>query len=752
MEDKNINIKVTVETNQAVKNLDKLKKSADKAEGSVKKVNKAGKDTDKSISVAKDVGEAWEQAFDNITEALGSTGESLKKVFAAVKSAIPVVKALNNTAVSGLKKVKAAIISSGVGILILALGEIAAHWQDITKWLGIGKKAQEEYNRTVEAANNDIEELGVLEERNRAKLAAQGATEKELAQFDIEASQRKLDKIQEIIQETAKDHKLKRKYKKEQIQSLTDEWNAENHNLWLLKEKLKTVKEVGEINEENARKAEEEERLRQEQEAAEQARLERLQQLKSDLQSASTNASDTLKELAEHEKTGLLKSTGGFFTNLLDPKTATKSTDEVVAYIEKAYKELNEKLGTDLKITLGLYEGLLEGDKFSFNLKLEEENADRERLFAEGQISLEENLQRELEIKKKAFENERELLLKKKEFLEKHGTGQELEKVNSDLKILEDKLATYIANQNARIAKAAADAQAKAEEEIAAEIEAQQEAEEKVRESKRRELESKYLAKDRALKDKEFDTSFRRGLFKRSREYEQNQLAQIENQKEYYQQLLDIETDPETKASILESLEDLETQKTQIERQGIEERKQLRLEEIQSYADAANSIADIFGTVAQLEEERIQRQLDAGDIGIEAAKSQFETVKQWQYAQTWINTIAGMTAALTSPILNSTPGGWVAASAQAASLLATGIAQTIKIKNTDFNGGGVSSGGSGITASPSVTPIDVRNDIQQSPTVLPDSQSPRNQRVYILERDIQDSNRRVEIRENNSTF
>lgn len=752
MEDKNIDIKVTVQTDKAVKNLDNLKKSADKAEGSVKKVSKAGKDVDKSIPIAKDVGEAWEQAFDNITEALGPTGASLKKIFTSVKAAIPVVKSLNSAAITGLKGIKAAIASTGIGILILALGEIAAHWEDITKWLGIGKKAQEEYNRTVEASKNDIEELGVLEERNRAKLAAQGATEEELAQFDIEASQRKLDKIKEIIQETDKDHKLKKKYKKEQIQSLTDEWNAENHNLWLLKEKLKTVKEVAEVNEENARKAEEEERRRQEQEAAEQARKERLEQLKADLQSASNSASDTLKELAEKEKTGLLKSTGGFFTNLLDPKTATKTTDEVVEYIEKAYKELNEKLGTDLKITLGLYEGLLEGDKFSFNLKLEEENADRERLFAEGQISLEENLQRELEIKKKAFENEKELLLKRKEFLEENGTGQELEKVNSDLKILEDKVATYIANQNARIAKAAADAKAKKEADEAAAREAQLEAEEKERESKRKELESKYLAKDRALKGEEFDTSFRRGLFKRSREYEQNQLDQIKNQKEYYQQLLDIEVDPDTRASILESLEDLESEKTRIEREGLEERKQLRLEEIQSYADAANSIADIFGTVAAAEEERIQRQLDAGEIGIEAAKSQFETVKGWQYAQTWINTISGMTAALTSPILNSTPGGWVAAATQAASLLATGIVQTNKIKNTQFNGGGVSSGNSGISASPSVTPIDVRDDIQQSPTVLPDSQSPRNQRVYILERDIQDSNRRVEIRENNSTF
>ena len=755
MEDKNINIKVNVQTDKAVKNLDKLKKSADKAEGSVKKVNKAGKDTDKAIPGVKDLDKAWEQFFNNLTGALGPTGTSLKKIFSAVKAAIPTVKALNKAAVTGLKSVKAALISTGVGVLIAALGEIAAHWKEITGWLGIGKKAQEEYNKTVDETKTRLEELDIQQERERAKLEAQGATQEELAQFDIEASQKRLNLIAEITQETEKDSKLKKKYKKEQLKSLEEEYEAEDHNLWLLKEKLKTVKEVSEINEENARKAEEEERRRQEQEAAEEAReeqLDKLEQLKADLESAFNNAWDTLKKLAEKEKEGLVTSTGGFFTDLLDPKTATKSTDEVVAYIEKALNELNEKLGTDYAITPELYEGLLEGDKFSFNLKLGEINSERERLFAEGRMTLEESLGLELRIKKKAYEKERELLLKRKEFLEENGFGQDLEKVESDLKILDDEIATFQINQNARIAKAAADAKAKMEADSAAIREANFEAKERELESKRKVLESRYLAEDRALKGEESDISFRRGLFKRSREYEQNQIAQIESLMNYYGELYALETDPDAKLSILESLQDLETEKTQIERQGIEERKQQRLEEIQSYADAANSIADIFGTVAQLEEERIQRQLDAGEIGIEAAKSQFETVKQWQYAQTWINTISGMTAALTSPILNSTPGGWVAASAQAASLLATGIAQTIKIKNTDFNGGGVSTGGSGISASPSVTPIDVRNDIQQSPTVLPDSQSPRNQRVYILERDIQDSNRRVEIRESNSTF
>ena len=436
----------------------------------------------------------------------------------------------------------------------------------------------------------------------------------------------------------------------------------------------------------------------------------------------------TLTRLSEAEGEGLITSTKGYFTKLLDPKTATQDTDEVVKHIQEAFDELNSALGTELKVTTSIYDGLLDGDRFKNSLNFDKLTAQRESLFAEGKISLEENLKAELKIEEWAFKQEEALLLKRKEFLEANGSGQDLEETLAQLEILRSNWIKFQANQNAAIQEESLNPARKA-------------------------LESAFKDQERILKDKEPEILSILNPFKRSKEFEQNQLDQIKNLKEYYQQLYDIEVDPDTKASILESLKDLEDQKTEIERQGFEERRQLRLEEVQSYADAANNIADIFGIVAEAEEERIQRELDAGKISEEAAKSQFKTVKQWQYAQTWINTIAGMTAALTAPSMQTTgPAGWVAAATQAASLLATGIAQTIKIKNTEFDGGGVSSGGSGISASPSVTPIDVRNDIQQSPTVLPDSQSPRNQRVYILERDIQDSNRRVEVRENNSTF
>ena len=90
----------------------------------------------------------------------------------------------------------------------------------------------------------------------------------------------------------------------------------------------------------------------------------------------------------------------------------------------------------------------------------------------------------------------------------------------------------------------------------------------------------------------------------------------------------------------------------------------------------------------------------------------------------------------------------------AASVLASGIAQIAKIKNTNLNGGSGNISGTG-TAAPNVgvTPIEVTDDIQASPTALAESQvAAKDQRVYILEGDIQESNKRVEIRESNSTF
>ena len=78
-------------------------------------------------------------------------------------------------------------------------------------------------------------------------------------------------------------------------------------------------------------------------------------------------------------------------------------------------------------------------------------------------------------------------------------------------------------------------------------------------------------------------------------------------------------------------------------------------------------------------------------------------------------------------------------------ILAMTAAQVAAIDRTTFEGGG-SSGNVGVSVTPVVSGIDESLPTQ---TVVTNQQ---DQRVYILESDIQSSNKRVKVREENTTF
>ena len=489
MEDQNVNIKVTVQTDEAVENLDKLKKSADKATDSVKKVSKASKD------VGKDVDKA-----------------------------IPVVKSLNTAALTGLKGIKAAIASTGIGLLLLAVGELASHWEDlarITNSRSIGKKAQEDYNNLVGESESRIKDVNTLLERQRKVMEANGASQIELAEFDIQASRRREEaylRQMDIMKASYSRNEITKKQLKEQAEVYTELINAEKDKRRELENTLITVKDVTKAQE--ARSKWEEDNAKREK--AGKDRVEQLKLLKEELQAMTGDAWSTLIRLSEAEGEGLIKSTKGYFTKLLDPKTATQDTDKVVKYIEKAFNELNSTLGTELKVTADIYDGLLEGDRFKNSLNYDKLTAQRESLFAEGKISLEENLKAELRIEEWAFQQEEALLLKRKAFLEENGSGQDLEETLAQLEILRSNWTKFQANQNADIQEESLNPARKA-------------------------LESAFKDQESLLKDQEQKILDIRNPFKLSKEYEKNQLAQIENLKNYYQELYDIEIDPDTK-------------------------------------------------------------------------------------------------------------------------------------------------------------------------------------------------------------
>ena len=121
---------------EATKDVDKLNKALDKTKNAADKAKDAAEDAGKAANQAKSANLKWGNAFTNtMLNAAGSidvASPGFRELVSQVRGAIPIVKSLNLTAVKGLKGVKAAIASTGIGLLIIAVGELAANWSKVT--------------------------------------------------------------------------------------------------------------------------------------------------------------------------------------------------------------------------------------------------------------------------------------------------------------------------------------------------------------------------------------------------------------------------------------------------------------------------------------------------------------------------------------------------------------------------------------------------------------------------------------------
>lgn len=123
---------------------------------------------------------------------------------------------------------------------------------------------------------------------------------------------------------------------------------------------------------------------------------------------------------------------------------------------------------------------------------------------------------------------------------------------------------------------------------------------------------------------------------------------------------------------------------------------------IQSYqrvSDAlssmASNLASILGSVSDAILSNAEAQREAGKISQEEYEKQFEQAKAYQIAQATINTIAGAVGAFMG--ITKDTGGWgiAAAAIEAAAVLAAGFAQIAQIQSTQPSKNGSSSSSSG---------------------------------------------------------
>ena len=129
----------------------------------------------------------------------------------------------------------------------------------------------------------------------------------------------------------------------------------------------------------------------------------------------------------------------------------------------------------------------------------------------------------------------------------------------------------------------------------------------------------------------------------------------------------------------------------------------------------------------------------------------FEKAKKMQIASATMNMLAGITAAL-SGLFTTKTGPWdlILAGIQAATIATTGGIQIANIKKQQYDG----SGGSGVGSVPSFNVNDMM-PIQYTRELMTDTETTnlnRDQKVYVLESDITETQENVAVKESNSSF
>lgn len=195
-----------------------------------------------------------------------------------------------------------------------------------------------------------------------------------------------------------------------------------------------------------------------------------------------------------------------------------------------------------------------------------------------------------------------------------------------------------------------------------------------------------------------------------------------------------------------------------------EARKSVK-EQIDITTKLMKGTANLMGGIADIMKANIDQKVENGEISEEEAEKEFERVKALQIAEATLNTLSGAiiaydTAQSLGPVMGPIIGG-----INAAAVTAMGIAQIQQIKQQKYNSSGnissPSAGGAG-----SVQTVDFQN-VSVNPLLDPERdaaalreaerdrdiyEQPKEQRVVILQSDLEDSSKQVEIRQNQSTF
>ena len=767
---------------EATQDVDKLNKALDKTKEATDKAKKATEDAGKAANKASTVGTQWAEGFsvalDGVDQSIGNITPGFSELVGSVKGALPIVKSVNDTAVKGLGKVKAAIIGTGIGILIVGVAQLIAHWKELgqvlEKVIGPEKmaKVREGIAKIKDALMSVITWLvsklsglanavgkfwgGLLKSLWRlvGNLDPKGALEAVKEAFSFRSNfeqgediaKRTIGAIASVAKEASDD------VTEHQDENTRSSYNKARQSIENLKEEqLKAIQEEHDA---------------------------RVKALDSELAQGKINIQEYNKQLAVLNG-ALAVSTGTISAgDIKDFQTLTQALGNLTEDRLKGFSEEVKKAATELRgiwqigedtknlngfisaedalkrinvlkeaglITVtdevAMINSLIKGEDVQAKLLNEIDGIQASILSSQKQLTSNKLVQADLD--KKIAENELNQQMRT------------VEAIQNQIKVLNAANKGNMFTQDIFELENALDTAAKGLQQLQFQLKHTEDGvatalADMVKVNPLDTLLAQYMSLFDTL-----DQYYEQGLMS----YEQYEAAKTHYTEEYSKQREEIlvaqaQEEVNKYQSSLEAAQDAIDQVLSIG-DGISSKwgdafAVLHQGFNQMYVDLksgkkdwttwANAAADAIGVASQV----TQALADQQDT---STKEGFDKQKNLQKASVILSGIQGSVAAVTNAIRDlGFPAGPYVGGAMATAILGMTAAQVAAINKTSFEGSGTTSSAPSVSVTPVVSGIDESLPTQ---TVVTNQQ---DQRVYILESDIQSSNKRVKVREENTTF
>ena len=236
----------------------------------------------------------------------------------------------------------------------------------------------------------------------------------------------------------------------------------------------------------------------------------------------------------------------------------------------------------------------------------------------------------------------------------------------------------------------------------------------------------------------------------------------LEGTKAIYEEMYALDgLSEEQKQEYANKLKEIDADLAENSKQMTDLKKEEAMSLLNTYGQVAQGIGDLMGTISDIWQDSIKERVKNGKITEEQGKKEFEKSKKLQIATAIINGLAGVATAVSTAMSLGPIAGPIMAAVNSAMVIATTAAQISKIKSTTFDSGGGSMGGE-VSAQAAPTPAAMEYVPNYSTNVTGESETvnlanavndgQKDQRVYLVESDINEVGKRVEVREKEITF